>query len=138
LYCSIHAHPDLDYPYFWGGAEERGAGPGFGMNHNFPLPKGTGDSAYLETLETAIAQVQRFQPEFFLVSLGFDILQGDPAGGFDLSLPGLGEIARRISRLTHRGIPTILVQEGGYNLGNLGEYAVTFLQHFQDPKERNP
>jgi acetoin utilization deacetylase AcuC-like enzyme len=28
LYCSLHVHPDADYPYYWGEADELGAGPG--------------------------------------------------------------------------------------------------------------
>ena len=38
LYGSIHADPNLDYPFFWGGCGERGEGPGEGYNRNWPLP----------------------------------------------------------------------------------------------------
>jgi acetoin utilization deacetylase AcuC-like enzyme len=28
LYCSLHVHPDADYPYYWGETDELGEGPG--------------------------------------------------------------------------------------------------------------
>jgi acetoin utilization deacetylase AcuC-like enzyme len=131
LYCSIHADPDQEYPYFWGSADENGAGPGTGYNLNYPLPLGTGDAAYLDTLDRCLAQVKAFQPESLVVSTGFDIVTGDPAGGFNLSKDCLEEIARRIARLTHAGLPTILILEGGYLLDSLGVNAVSFLSQFQ-------
>src|SRR5688572_29007783 len=42
LFCSLHAHPDDDYPYYWGNADELGAGAGTGFNRNWPLPQAIG------------------------------------------------------------------------------------------------
>ena len=50
LTVSIHADPARFYPFFWGHAQERGAGRGTGCNLNLPLERGTGDDSYLETL----------------------------------------------------------------------------------------
>jgi len=47
LYVSVHAHPDEDYPFFWGAEDERGDGAGAGCNLNLPLPKGADDARYL-------------------------------------------------------------------------------------------
>jgi len=125
LYCSLHAHPDEDYPYFWGEAEERGAGPGEGANWNWPLPCSTGDEEYLATLDRALRVIGDYQPHSLVVSAGFDGLEGDPEGSFHLSVAGLGEIGRRIGGL---GLPTAIVQEGGYRLEALGASAVAFLR----------
>ncbi len=38
LTVSIHADPVFFYPFVWGYAHERGAGPGLGANLNIPLP----------------------------------------------------------------------------------------------------
>lgn len=127
LYCSIHVHPDEDYPFYWGDVGEIGAGPGRGTNHNWPLPGGSGDAQYLAALEEALAVIGEFSPGYLVVSVGFDVVEGDPEGGFRVSSGGLGEIGRQIARLS---LPTLLVQEGGYRLDRLGADAVAFLQAF--------
>ncbi|MEP7357292.1 MAG: histone deacetylase family protein [Anaerolineales bacterium] len=127
LFCSLHAHPDDDYPYYWGGAEERGAGAGTGFNRNWPLPQKTGDEAYLTALDEALAMIGGFAPRYLVVSAGFDTIDGDPVGGFSLSTDGLREIGRRIVGL---GVPAVIVQEGGYLLSRLGNCATAFLSAF--------
>jgi acetoin utilization deacetylase AcuC-like enzyme len=124
LFCSLHVHPDEGYPYYWGGAEERGAGLGEGANRNWPLPGSTGDDEYLPVLACALATIEAFRPQNLVVSAGFDGLEGDPEGSFRLSVAGLAEIGRRIGAL---GLPTAIIQEGGYRLEVLGESAVAFL-----------
>jgi len=127
LHCSLHADPDVEYPYFWGGADERGDGPGKGYNWNWPLPLGTTDVSYLETLQEALAVVSDFAPTYLVISAGFDIVANDPWGGFRVTTKGLHQIGRRIAALLIR---TLIVQEGGYLLDKLGEDAVAFLQAF--------
>lgn len=127
LYCSLHADPDADYPYFWGRASEQGTGLGFGTNLNLPLPLHIGDTLYLRTLETALARIVDFRPRYLLVSLGLDIAAGDPIGKFDITPGGLQAIGESIAALD---IPTILAQEGGYNLATLGANVVKVLQAF--------
>lgn len=128
FYCSLHADPDVEYPYFWGGADEIGAGAGTGTNLNLPLPIGTTDPEYLTALDQALEQIVAFAPRYLLVSLGLDIAAGDPVGGFQISLAGMQEIGQRIAGL---GFPTIIVQEGGYDLDKMGSYAVAFLGNFK-------
>jgi acetoin utilization deacetylase AcuC-like enzyme len=125
LYCSLHVHPDEDYPYYWGGADERGAGRGEGANQNWPLPRSTGDEEYLATLDRALAVIGEFQPRSLVVSAGFDGLDGDPEGSFRLTVACFGEIGRRVGGL---GLPTAIVQEGGYRLEELGASAAAFLR----------
>ena len=127
LYCSLHAHPDDDYPYFWGAEDETGQGEGKSYNHNWPLPQGTTDADYLATLNEALAIIVDYRPHWFVISAGFDTLAGDSIGGFKLTLKGIGEIGKRIASLN---LPTVIVQEGGYLLEKLGEAAVTFLKPF--------
>ncbi|MDY7079849.1 MAG: histone deacetylase family protein [Chloroflexota bacterium] len=127
LFCSLHAHPDDDYPYYWGEADERGEGPGEGYNWNWPLPQGTDDATYLVTLDAALAAIREFAPRYLVVSAGFDTVAGDPVGRFRVTTEGLREVGRRIARLK---LPTVIVQEGGYLLDTLGENTVAFLRAF--------
>jgi acetoin utilization deacetylase AcuC-like enzyme len=127
LYCSLHADPEFEYPYYWGYADERGDGLGNGFNRNWPLPLGTEDNRYLETLEQALAAIRKFSPDVLVLSAGFDIVKGDTVGGFNITQDGISQISMLISQL---GLPTIIVQEGGYNLERLGQDAVLFLSHF--------
>lgn len=127
LYCSLHAHPEEAYPYYWGYADEKGEGSGAGYNHNWPLLRSTTDDNYLTVLEQALDNIRTYSPGFLVVSAGFDIIKGDPVGGFELTIEGIGEIGKRIASLR---LPTLVVQEGGYHLESLGQCAVTFLRSF--------
>ncbi|MBN1259343.1 MAG: histone deacetylase family protein [Anaerolineae bacterium] len=127
FYGSLHADPGVDYPFFWGRASERGAGPGWGTNLNVPLPIGTGDAAYLEAFEVVLQAIQAFGPQYLLVSLGLDAAAGDPIGKFHLTRAAFVTLGRRIAAL---GLPTVLVQEGGYNLDTLGDYVTAVLSAF--------
>jgi acetoin utilization deacetylase AcuC-like enzyme len=129
LFSSLHAHPDDDFPYYWGEADERGEGRGEGYNQNWPLPQGTDDASYLTALDGALALIGEFAPNYLVVSAGFDIVAGDPVGGFNVTTAGLREIGMRIARLD---LPSVIVQEGGYALDRLGDDAVAFLQAFVD------
>ncbi|MBL8055830.1 MAG: histone deacetylase family protein [Anaerolineales bacterium] len=130
LYVSLHGDPDEEYPFWWGGADEQGAGAGQGYNLNLPLPKGTDDARYLAALDRALAAIAAFQPAWLVLSLGLDIGAGDPSalgGGFAVTAAGFGQIGQRIAGL---GRPTVIVQEGGYRLETLGENAAAVLRAF--------
>jgi acetoin utilization deacetylase AcuC-like enzyme len=130
LTCSLHGDPNEEYPYFWGGAAELGSGPGLGANRNWPLPAGADDDAYLAALDEALAVIDAFQPAFLVVSAGFDLLEGDPVatnGGLRITMHGLEQIGRQLAGLD---LPTVIVQEGGYQIERLGEMTVCFLRQF--------
>jgi acetoin utilization deacetylase AcuC-like enzyme len=124
LFVSIHADPAREYPFFAGYADERGAGAGTGCTLNFPLEAGVSDTRYLAALDIALDSIAAFGPRFLVLSAGFDTFEGDPLGDFALSGAAYGAIGKRIARL---GLPTLVVQEGGYAIGALGENAVGLL-----------
>ena len=62
LFVSIHADPRMDYPYFWGHADETGEGEGEGATLNLPLPRGTDLAAYLPALDAALERIAAFAP----------------------------------------------------------------------------
>lgn len=126
-YISLHADPRQRYPYASGYANELGHGAGEGYTHNFPLPLNTNNSKYLHTLDSALVQIGQFAPDYLIVSAGFDTFCKDPIGGFKLTEPVYLQIGERIANLA---IPTLIVQEGGYNLDYLGRLTQRFLQGF--------
>lgn len=127
LFVSIHADPDFEYPYFSGYADESGKGAGLGLNVNLPLAIGTDETRYLETLDRALNEVDRFAPAFLVVSLGVDICREDPLGKFDLQVSIFETIGRRIALAD---LPTLLVQEGGYDLDGIGACVQNVLDAF--------
>jgi acetoin utilization deacetylase AcuC-like enzyme len=130
LFVSLHADPAVEYPFYWGFADERGEGNAEGANINIPLPFGTDDDAYLKALDRALSAVREFAPKYLVLSAGFDLMLSDPVprgGGFRITMDGLRRIAEPIAGLH---LPTVIVQEGGYNLERLGKYAVTVLRAF--------
>jgi acetoin utilization deacetylase AcuC-like enzyme len=129
LFCSLHAHPDDDYPFYWGSKEESGEAKGLGYNFNWPLPQGIRDLDYLQVLHEALEFILEYRANYLVISAGFDILEGDPSGGFLITIDGLAEIGKRIAALP---IPTVIIQEGGYKIDKLGICAANFLIPFRD------
>ena len=127
LTVSIHADPVRFYPFFWGYADERGEGPGLGYNLNMPLPRKSGDDVFLEALAAAIRRVKAFAPDALVVALGLDAFEGDPFGGLSVSTPGFARIGEAIAGL---GLPTAIVQEGGYLCDALSDNLTSFLTGF--------
>jgi acetoin utilization deacetylase AcuC-like enzyme len=127
LYVSLHADPRGTYPYYTGHAEERGGSAGLGANVNLPLPPGTGDDAYLAALDGALSRIDDAGPAMLVVSLGMDTYALDPIGSFRLTASGFSACGRRVSQL---GRPTVILQEGGYHVGDLGANVVAWLRGF--------
>jgi acetoin utilization deacetylase AcuC-like enzyme/GNAT superfamily N-acetyltransferase len=128
LTLSIHGDPSYAYPYFAGFVDERGEGAGLGCNHNFPLPEDIGDDEYLETLRRALALIDRFEPRYLVLSVGLDIAKGDPTGAWTISPEGFERIGGAIAEL---GVPTLAVQEGGYDTRVIGRNARQLLRGLQ-------
>jgi acetoin utilization deacetylase AcuC-like enzyme len=128
LTVSIHGDPSYAYPYFAGFADERGEGAGEGYNHNFPLGENIGDDEYLRTLEQALELIEHFAPRYLVLSVGLDIAKGDPTGAWAMTPEGFERIGGAIAGL---GMPTLAVQEGGYDTRVLGRNARFFLSGLQ-------
>ena len=129
MVVNIHADPSEKFPYFSGTTAETGAGRGVGYNINFPLALGVTDADYNPVLQQAVRHIGQYAPQFLVVSVGYDAHIDDPIGGLRLSTGYYGRMARVIASL---GLPTVLVQEGGYNTGKLGSVARSFVSGFLD------
>jgi acetoin utilization deacetylase AcuC-like enzyme len=114
---SLHGTPETEYPWFLGYADERGEGRGEGYTLNLPLPVGTGWDGYCAALCTALDAIRQYVPDALVVSLGVDTFAGDPISAFKLE----GEHYPRIGGLlAGLALPTVIVQEGGYAVAEIG------------------
>src|SRR4029077_10640118 len=72
-----------------GSAEENGKSTGAGKILNVPMPPGAGDAEFLQAFETKLVPAaRRFQPDFILISAGFDSMRNDLLGQFDITPQG--------------------------------------------------
>jgi acetoin utilization deacetylase AcuC-like enzyme len=117
LFVSLHGTPDTEYPWFLGYADEHGAGRGDGYTLNLPLPCGSGWDAYAAALGTALDGIRAYAPEALVVSLGVDTFESDPISAFKLAREHYPLMGSMIAGL---GLPTVLVQEGGYAVEAIG------------------
>jgi acetoin utilization deacetylase AcuC-like enzyme len=124
FFASIHADPRTDFPYFWGHADERGAGDGVGATFNQPLPRGTGWATYEGALGKALEAIARFGAKTLIVSYGADTFAEDPIAQFALTTDDMHRMGAMIRAA---GLPTLTVMEGGYNVAALGRNVAAFL-----------
>jgi acetoin utilization deacetylase AcuC-like enzyme len=81
----------------------------------FPLPDGTDDAAYLDTLEAALCEVASYRPDLLLYNAGVDPLGEDRLGRLSLTLEGLAERDRRVFAFAREWeMPIASVCGGGY------------------------
>lgn len=123
LTASIHGHPRFAYPYFSGFENEIGEGPGAGANINVPLPENVDGRRYHQELRSLLRKIEVFDARFLVVALGLDPARGDPTGSWSLGAADFEENGRLIGAL---GLPTVVVQEGGYRTRSLGINARRF------------
>lgn len=127
-YISLHER-DI-YPHT-GAATERGHGKGEGFTLNIPLPGNTAGEVALHAWDEQITSaIDAFQPEFLLVSAGFDARIEDPIGGLLWSDATFAEMTRRCVALADRwcGGRIVSMLEGGYNPQGLASAAVAHVR----------
>jgi acetoin utilization deacetylase AcuC-like enzyme len=118
---SIHQFPF--YPGT-GWLDEIGNGAGLGYTVNAPLPATCGNDEYLTLFDNLLLPVARkFNPEFILVSAGFDCHYRDPLGMMRVNEEGFTAMARRLKRLAAEccGGKLVAALEGGYDLKALAD-----------------
>jgi acetoin utilization deacetylase AcuC-like enzyme len=117
LYLSTHQYPLYPGSGHW---TENGSGPGLGYTVNLSLPPGSGDDVYAAALPRVIEPVvRRYQPDFVLVSLGFDAFWADPLAMLRLSIGGAYTSLMRSARDLAAelcGGRLVVGLEGGYDL----------------------
>jgi len=108
----IDIHRNNFYPYT-GDVKEIGEKQGIGYTINIPLDKGSTEDVYLQTFDNiVIPSLEEYNPEWILVSCGFDAHKDDPLGGMNLHSSSYRKFYDKIKTL---GLPITLLLEGGYN-----------------------
>ncbi len=121
FYFSVHQFPF--YPGT-GSASEKGEGDGLGTTLNAPLPAGSGDQDYQRVFEQVLKPAAlEFDPDFVLVSAGFDAHRDDPLGGMRVSSRQFGRLTLTVKQIAETCCDGRLVSvlEGGYGLEGLAE-----------------
>ncbi|MBI2472708.1 MAG: histone deacetylase [Planctomycetes bacterium] len=119
LYFSMHR-----YPFYPGSGrmEEDGQGKGKGFNINVPLSSDTTPEEYIEMFTDVMKQkVNQFNPEFIIISAGFDIYKKDPIGGLNIEVKDFGILTEIVMKSAEKHCKGRIVSclEGGYHLSDL-------------------
>jgi acetoin utilization deacetylase AcuC-like enzyme len=107
-----------------GFADETGTGRGLGHNINYPMPLRADDDTYVAALADACQRISAFGPSLVIVSLGLDTYITDPISDLAVTTDGMrrcGDVVRQL------GLPTVVLQEGGYDVAALGANVQSWL-----------
>jgi len=113
-YLSTHR-----FPFYPGTGREDERGRGNILN--LPMDGDTSREEFLRRFEAAVRKAGReFDPEWVLVSCGFDAYKDDPIGGLNLEAEDYRAMTEAVRSL---GTPVVSALEGGYSLDGLGPCA---------------
>jgi acetoin utilization deacetylase AcuC-like enzyme len=132
FYFSIHQWPH--YPGT-GAAAERGRGPGEGTTLNVPAPAGWGDDEYLRAFREVLAPAALdFDPQFVLVSAGFDAHRADPLAEMRVTEEGYRGMTRLVMEIADECCDGRVVSllEGGYDPQALPRSVAAHLETLMD------
>lgn len=106
--CSIHRY---DVGFFPGTG---GLADNVANQANIPLKAGLSDTSLLRIVKDIILPLLHdFNPDCLIIQTGCDGLGSDPAGQWNLTIPGLSRAIMEVYRAA--SIPTIMVGGGGYH-----------------------
>lgn len=129
LKLSFHQYDRRFYPGT-GALDELGVGEGHGFTVNVPLPRRTGDRAYLEAFEALVPPLlHAYRPEFILLQFGVDGHRDDPLVSLSLTTRGYAVLARRMHELAHELCAgrLMVLGGGGYDPDNVARCWTTML-----------
>ncbi|HXO73545.1 MAG TPA: histone deacetylase family protein [Bradyrhizobium sp.] len=118
MYCSTHQMPLFPGT---GASGERGE---HDTIINAPLAPNDGSAKFRSAFENLILpQLQKFAPEFIVISAGFDAHRRDPLANINLDAEDFGWVTRKLMDVAHAsaGGRVVSVLEGGYDLQGLKE-----------------
>ena len=125
LFGSIHAHPDYEYPYYSGHADETGGESALNTNVNLPMQPGTDSDEFLAAFDQLLRRTRDFGAKAIVLSIGYDTYIDDPLSTFKVTEETYQQVG---AALMQSGLPVLIVQEGGYQVNALGELAVNLLR----------
>jgi acetoin utilization deacetylase AcuC-like enzyme len=130
LYVGLHQDGRTLFPGS-GFANEVGTGDGEGYTVNLAMYPGAGDSSYDRAFSQVIEPiVESYDPDFILVSVGYDGHFVDPLTQLGLTSSGFAMMNSRLKQLaiSHAEGRIACFLEGGYNLEVMGMCSLNLLQ----------
>lgn len=124
FYFSIHA-----YPYYpgTGAVDETGADQGSGFTLNIPMSPLSSPEDYINAFEDVLKpNAFNFEPDFVLISAGFDAHEDDPLGRMKMTTEAYGKLTEIVCEIADNCCDGRVVSllEGGYNLKALSASVV--------------
>lgn len=124
-YVSLHQHPLFPGT---GWPHERGKD---NTNLNIPMPRGSNDEDWINAFDGKVMpELERFDPEFVLISAGFDAHRLDPLGGQEVNTETFAYMTRRAKTLANGRIVSVL--EGGYSLEALADCVIAHVRALEE------
>jgi acetoin utilization deacetylase AcuC-like enzyme len=124
---SVHVDPGEGwFPHYLGFEDERGAD---GSNRNAVMAPGSGDEPWVAAVAELASWAHEGGAEALVVALGVDAAEGDPESPLGVTGAGFRDAGRALGAL---GLPTVVVQEGGYDLDTLGELVLEALTGIEE------
>jgi acetoin utilization deacetylase AcuC-like enzyme len=124
LYVSIHQEPF--YP-FDGHTQDIDVGEAKGTTVNIPVPAGTAGDVYRRAWgELVIPVVEQFEPDWVLISAGYDAHADDSLAGLQLESDDFGWLAATVAEI-HPVNRVVATLEGGYDLEALQQSTIATL-----------
>jgi acetoin utilization deacetylase AcuC-like enzyme len=132
LFFSTHQFPH--YPGT-GRESERGRGAGEGFTINVPMEAGEGDEEYRSVFQKSLVPAaDGFNPEFVIISAGFDAHKDDPLASMGLTEEGYADLTGIVAGIAKRHAEGRILSslEGGYNLTALAASVDRHIQALLD------
>jgi acetoin utilization deacetylase AcuC-like enzyme len=122
---SVHVDPAEGwFPHFLGFADESRA-----ANLNVTLASGSDDSTWLAGVDRLVGTAREHGSTALVVALGVDAATDDPNSPLAVTGYGFREAGQRFGAL---GLPTVVVQEGGYVLDTVGPLVRAALEGIEE------
>ncbi|KAL0396066.1 UNVERIFIED_CONTAM: Histone deacetylase 15 [Sesamum calycinum] len=88
---------------------------------------GVGDNDYVFAFQQVVLPIaSEFNPDFTIISAGFDAARGDPLGCCDVTPAGYAQMTHMCSALS--GGKLLVILEGGYNLRSISSSATAVIK----------
>ncbi|KAG5619007.1 hypothetical protein H5410_018831 [Solanum commersonii] len=128
LYISLHRHEGGRFYPGTGAADEVGSMGAEGYCVNIPWSRGgVSDNDYIFAFEQVVLPIALdFNPDFTIISAGFDAARGDPLGCCDVTPAGYASMTQMLSALS--GGKLLVILEGGYNLRSISSSATAVIK----------